>query len=149
MQTRLSKRTANEDGICKRVDTLRLQPGEFTINNATVKSENNAYTANRRRKKPQRAWKAKNLQGVWPAPWGKGTIDAAKATPTFEISVPAVMKFGLTITFATGDVPENERELETEITQNKQNILLAMHENKFSCLRHYSLGTMLISFASL
>lgn len=37
----------------------------------------------------------------------KGTIDAAKAPPTFEISVPAVMN-GLTITFATGDVPENK-----------------------------------------
>lgn len=95
------KVTANEDGTVN-VTYTSTSFGEFTINNATVKSENNVYTINGEGKSVM------GMEGKEPKEYActlKGTIDAAKATPTFEISVPAVMN-GLTITFATGDVPE-------------------------------------------
>ena len=97
------KVTANEDGTVN-VTYTSDSFGEFTINNATVKSESNAYTLS------GEGETVMAMAGKDPKTYDctlKGTIDAAKAAPSFEISVPAVMG-GLTITFAKGDVPANK-----------------------------------------
>lgn len=93
--------TANED------ETFNLSYtsdsfGTFTVNNATVKTENGKYLLE------GKGSTLMGMSGKEPTEYQctlTAEIDAAKEEPSFVFTIPAVMG-GMTITFAKGDVPE-------------------------------------------
>lgn len=93
--------TANEDGTCN-VSYTSDSFGTFTIGNATVKTDNGKYVID------GEGVTLMGMAGREPTEYLctlAGNIDAAKESPSFVFTIPAVMG-GLTVTFAKGDVPE-------------------------------------------